>query len=66
MSMSASRILPGGAAEPFLCLREYAPFRLSGACYQRRSGASREKRQTGARPIGKTWKGLYNLRQLRN
>ena len=29
-------------------------------------GASREKRQTGARPIGKTWKGLYNLRQLRN
>ena len=28
-------------------------------------GSSREKRQTGARPIGRSWKGLYNLRQLR-
>ena len=28
-------------------------------------GASREGRQTGARSIGKGWKGLYNLRQLR-
>ena len=28
-------------------------------------GSSREKRQTGARPIGKSWKGFYNLRQLR-
>ena len=27
-------------------------------------GASREKRQTGARSIGKDWKFLYNLRQL--
>ena len=28
-------------------------------------GASREKRQTGARKISKDWKILYNLRQLR-
>jgi hypothetical protein len=28
-------------------------------------GASRENRQTGARPLGRQWKGLYNLRQLR-
>ena len=28
-------------------------------------GASRENRQTGARPVGREWKGLYNLRQLR-
>ena len=28
-------------------------------------GASREHRKTGARPLGKQWKGLYNLRQLR-
>jgi REP element-mobilizing transposase RayT len=28
-------------------------------------GASREGRQTGARSIGKGWKGFYNLRQLK-
>jgi hypothetical protein len=28
-------------------------------------GTSRENRQTGARPIGKQWRGLYSLRQLR-
>ena len=28
-------------------------------------GRSRESRQTGARPIGRDWLGLYNLRQLK-
>jgi hypothetical protein len=28
-------------------------------------GRSREERKTGARPIGKEWRELYNLRQLR-
>jgi hypothetical protein len=29
-------------------------------------GSSREQRKTGARPIGKEWRELYNLRQLRD
>lgn len=29
------------------------------------AGASREHRLTGARPLGRSWKGLYSLRQLR-
>jgi putative transposase len=28
-------------------------------------GISRENRKSGARPLGKRWKGFYNLRQLR-
>ncbi|HWB05743.1 MAG TPA: hypothetical protein VG796_22170 [Verrucomicrobiales bacterium] len=28
-------------------------------------GRSRTHRETGARPISKEWRGLYNLRQLR-
>ncbi len=29
------------------------------------AGASREQRQTGARPLGRSWKGLYSFRQLK-